>query len=386
MHRYLDRGKGREGAAICTVLVVIFMVCALLGTLMASSVQRSFMAGKLSNRAKALGIAEAGANHAYSVLVTNFEARMSDVAFPLTAYGDGTFDVGVLPVSNNVAIITSTGICGDATEVVMLDCKNYGDDFDTELASLDSEYAVLCGGTFNFRGCGDISSTNGSPLLHSNGGISIRGNCNSGLSISSSTEIKISNNVTVDGVVTAPTVTYNASKVTITGGANEEPVPLVDIPDIDLTPYYNWANDHGEVRNGFSMSGGTYTPSGGILWVNGDVHISSHTVFNGSIIATGKITMSGASEVHPSDCGFGLVSRDQDIENTSSGLIEGVIYAKSGNYKQTANGRHEGQLIVKGNIDKGGNSDVLVFVQNVVTPPGDDSGNDDLIGVSAWQK
>lgn len=377
--------KARRGSAICTVLVVIFTVCSLLGTLLAVCLQSSFMAGKLSDRAKALAIAEAGANEAYSILVTNFDARLSDAAFPATSFGGGTYDVAVLPVSNDMAVVTCTGVCGDATEVVMVDVRNYGGAASFDIESLISDYAILCGGTLNFRGCGSISSTNGPALIHANGEMSIRGNASANVSMSSSTEIKISNNVTVDGDVTAPDLSYKASKVTITGTASEESVPLVEIPDIDLTPYYNWANDHGEVFNGFYTSS-SYTPNGGIIWVNGNVQIQSHAVIQGTIIATGSIKISGAVQIQPSTCGFAMVSRDSDIDNTSSGLIEGVIYAKTGDYKQTANGQHEGQLIVAGDVDKGGCSDVLVYEQTVVSPPGSGEVAEDLIGVSAWQR
>ena len=85
------------------------------------------------------------------------------------------------------------------------------------------------------------------------------------------------------------------NNATVTGSESEQAVPLVDIPDIDLTPYYNWANAHGEVRNGFTMSGGTYTPNGGVLWVNGSVTLSSSYTFNVGEIAEGKVAQ--ATEV-----------------------------------------------------------------------------------------
>ena len=99
--------------------------------------------------------------------------------------------------------------------------------------------------------------------------------------------------------------------------------------------------------------------------------------------------MSGDSKVTPTTCPFGLASRDKDIKNTSSGLIQGLIYTKVGDLEMSANGRVQGQIIVNGDIRKTGCSGVLVYGRSYPTPPGGGGGvgdGEDLIGVSAWQK
>ncbi len=135
------------------------------------------------------------------------------------------------------------------------------------------------------------------------------------------------------------------------------------------------------------MSGGSYTPSGGILWVNGDVQLSSHYNFNGSIIATGAIHLSGQGNVTPTTCNFAVATRDgPEIRNQTTGTVKGLIYAKSGDYTHTANGRVEGQIIVRGDIKKAGNSDALLYGDSEPTPPGAGTPPTTLITVSAWQK
>jgi len=243
-------------------------------------------------------------------------------------------------------------------------------------------YAVLSGGTFNFRGCGTVSGSK----MHSNSAIDIRGNAGSNLDISSSVEIS-TGKVTINGSLTAPVVDPH-KKANITGGYTETSVPPVTIPDIDLTPYLAWAQQHGEVHNGFSTSS-SYTPDGGVLWVNGDVSISSHAVINGSIIATGNIHVSGHVQIIPTTTVFGMASRNGDITNTSSSRINGLVYAKTGNYSQTANGELYGQLIVNGTIRKGGNSDIINFVRSVPTPPGGPGSSNPTTAwpvIAAWQK
>jgi len=384
MKKSKERETSQEGAALFTVMGVIFLASAIMAIAVSMGMNRIFVARRMADEVKALAYAEAGANAAYGMLSTNFEARTNAALFPLTTYGDGTYDVTITSLTNKMAVIRCTGTCSRAVSTVILDVMDYGND----IAGFDEtafEYAMICGGEFKFRGCGNISSTSGTVRIHANGLLDVRGNAQADVSIESSVQIKIGNNITIDGDVTAPILKYKASKVTITGTASEEPVPLVPIPDIDLTPYYNWANDHGEVHNGFSFTGGTYTPNGGILWVNGTVHVSSSAVIDGSIIATGDINMSGASDVSPSTSVFSLVSRDGNIQNTSSGTINGLIYTKTGDYRHTANGQVNGQIIVKGDIDKAGNSDALVYSSVVPTPPGE-GASDGGVGVTAWQR
>lgn len=382
--------NSRSGVALIAVLIFIFTACALLASMAAVGTQRAFTARLLADRVKALAYAEAGAAEAYSILAADFVTRTNSALFSFTTYGEGSYDVVVTPVGDDLAIVCCTGVCRQAEASVIVDVKNYGGGgsagrtWDTNVFN----YAILCGGSLDFGGCGDISSTNGPVLLHSNSDMAIRGDATANVSIESSGEIDISNNVTIDGDVAAATLDYKPSKVTITGTAEERSVPLQTIPDIDLTPYFNYASNNGEVRNGFSMSGGTYSPVGGILWVNGDVHLSSHTVINGSIIATGDIDFGGQSDLTPTTCGFSLVSRDGDIKFTSGGTCEGLIYAKTGGLEHNANGSIEGQIIVNGDVRKTGNSGIIVYERIIPTPPGEEDpwAAAQVVGVSAWQK
>ena len=380
--------ESRRGSAILTVLVVSFVMTLVLGTMVTASLHRVFTARKLADRVRAKAIAEAGVNHAYSMLVTNFALREDANAFPPTAYGDGVYDVTVKCLGNNVAILCSTGNCGMAAVSVIADVVNYGVPYsDVVPPSPAFDYAMICGGEFSFRGCGYIDGTNGTAKIHSNGAMSLAGNAHADVALSSSTSFELKSPRTIDGDVTAPSVDLHGG-ATVTGTTSEEPVEPVEIPDIDLTPYYNWALEHGEVRDGFTCAGGTYTPNGGILWVNGDVHLSAHYDFHGSIIATGAINMSGQGDVTATTCAFSLVSRDGPlIHNTSGGKITGIIYARMGDYKQTANGVVEGQIIVKGDIDKAGCSDVDLWSKKMPEYPGEEDGEDsDLVAFRAWQK
>jgi cytoskeletal protein CcmA (bactofilin family) len=242
------------------------------------------------------------------------------------------------------------------------------------------DYAIVCGGDFDFRGCGSITS---GAQLHANGEVDVNGSARANLDVSSSVKFLIGNR-TLDGSVTAPAFDIH-KKAVITGEITMASVDEVAIPDIDLYPWYEVALENGEVHNGFSSSS-SCTPEGGVLWVNGDVQLSGGpgTTFTGMIIATGNVHISGqVNVVAPAD-GFAIASRDGDITITTSGTIDGLIYAKSGNYSQTANGNAQGQLIIKGNIRKGGSSDIVAFRKSIPTVPGGGDSVERIMG--SWKE
>jgi cytoskeletal protein CcmA (bactofilin family) len=385
MNRHHSSISNRSGSALLTVMLIVLISSVFLATVLSMSMGRAFMAKKLANRVRAIAIAEAGANQAYTVLATNFAARTDASAFPLTTYGDGSYDVSVSAISNEAASISSLGTCGDVQETVILDVMldESGMPPLPEMPAFD--YAMVAGGELAFNGTGNISGTNGTVSFHANGRMSVGGNAEGDVGFSSSTGIKVKN-VTIEGDISAPDLVVHAG-ATITGSQNEQTVPLVDIPDIDLTPYFNWASAHSEVREGFNMSGGSYTPNGGILWVNGSVQLSSDYTFNGAIIATGAIHLTGTGSIVPTTTELALITRDgPQIRNQSTGLIDGLIYAKNGDYIHTANGQLRGQVIVKGDIAKGGTNVDLLFKQTEPAVPGQAGTLVIALRASAWQQ
>jgi Tfp pilus assembly protein PilX len=222
------------------------------------------------------------------------------------------------------------------------------------------DYAIVCGGTFDFGGSGGITSN---LKLHSNGALTITGDASANLDVSSSTSISMGNK-TLNGSVTAPVLTINAGG-TVTGTKTTTAVAVVTIPDIDLTPYYNIALANSQVYTG-TFTNANFTPPGGVVWVNGDVRFSGGpgTHFNGTIIATGSISsIAGQVDVNGPAGGLAIAAITGDIKITTSGAIDGLVYAKNGSYEQTANGNLKGQLIAKGNVKKGGTSDAVIYAK-----------------------
>lgn len=384
-----------------TLLVVIFFIASIstfLAMLVFSSSQRAYTVRRLTDQIRAKAQAEAGCEYSYAILSTDWEARYDPATFanpgavgstPTANASDAssTYIITVDPIGTQSALVTCTGYCGVAEAVSIISVQDIGGT-DPDGDVLDGEafdYSILCGGQMDFAGCGAITTPDGYAKFHSNSAMYVRGNTDPQISLTSSVKIRISNNVDIGGDAIAPDLQYNSTKVDIEGTASEESVKTVEIPDIDLTRYYTWADRRGEVFNGFATST-SYTPNGGIMWVNGDVYIDGFAEIKGSIIATGTIYLSGQANVTSTTSAFAMASRDGDIKVTSTGTIKGLIYANNGGFTYTANGNILGQIIVNGDIQKAGNSDIMTSYEQYIPEPPDGSTTTEYIAIAAWQE
>ena len=383
--------RKERGQAIITVMIVVVVAVVLIAAVAYVSSARALVAKRLADKIKATAIAEAGVAAAYSVLTTNWVARYDVNAFPAVSYGGGRYDVTVRPVGSNMALVISTGFYSTVSASVMADLKNYGgttnggggigggaDAFD---------YAMVSGGNIMFVGNMDMDISNG--WFHANGSLSGNGNQTIHGNVSSSTSIDFPN---ITGTADAPTVSGTV------GTRIEGVVAPVIIPNIDLTPYYNEALANGQVFTGPVNLSGPVTPTGGIMWVNGDISFSGGT-FTGCFIATGNInTGTGNSDYvfrkvnqYPT-----LVCRDGSMNwqggNGSLVDFQGLIYLKTGSFNKQGNGDvlGHGSIIAAGGISKNGGWSGMFYSDSTPVPPG--GGDDglvypvDQIGISAWQK
>jgi hypothetical protein len=396
--RINDRSANRHGFALLAVLLIMAVISSFLAMLMYSSSQQAYTATRLTRKIKAQIMAEAGCEYGYAILSTDWDARHTPSSFDAPDHCVLTVET----VGELAAIVTATGSCGSVTSVSAIGVQKRPEGGGV----LDEEsfrYAVLCGGTFDFGGNLSMAGS-GAALFHSNGRMFARGTVLADVDLQSATQIRISNDVTIDGNVTAPAVRYRPSKVDLGGTVTRTAVAPVSIPDIDLTPYYNWALEHGEVYQGLNISSSdTLIPNGGIIWVEGDVHISSDAKIFASIIATGDIHITsrmymvptfsppanpeGLFFISPTRDSFSLASRDGDIRISSfCTLWGGLIYAKTGDLKITAQTSIRGQVIVNGDIAVTGGSDVLDAFAAVMPALPNETICLDHIAISAWQK
>ena len=152
-----------------------------------------------------------------------------------------------------------------------------------------SNYTVVSGGEITWTGASEF---NGGGGLHSNGKFLRTGSGEVEGDVTTSTEFEtLGNSGGIDGDVTAPIISGKTGN--ILGAKTVAAVPLVTIPDIDLTPYYIEALANGEVYTGNVTINAGESPVGGIMWVDGDLNIAGNADYTGSYFATGDISITG---------------------------------------------------------------------------------------------
>jgi len=386
----------RNGIALVSALfLTVFLLLATVGFLqVALNASKNETAS--FDDAKAFSAAESGL-HLGAAWINR--AENADLFFPLSigatmqdimpGLNVNTFTVRVdmEKTSATGVRIISTAQSAGAINYNKIVCQN-ASSFTSRFRAAAFNHAILCDGPFDFGGCGNISAAGGAiASLHSNSSLNITGNASASPNINITSCVSISvGNRTVDANLEAPVLNIH-NNARINGLRIVDSVNYIEIPDIDLLPYFHEALYNNEVRSGFNSSN-SYTPSGGILWVNGDVQLSGGpgTTFNGMIVATGNIHISGQVNVNAPGRGFALASEHGDIQITTSGTINGLVYAKNGDYRQTANGRLNGQLVVKGSISKGGNSDIVVYDQNLPFNPNTGNANGYMLEPGTWRE
>jgi hypothetical protein len=160
------------------------------------------------------------------------------------------------------------------------------------------------------------------------------GNCTGGTHANQNTALSGSCQIWGD-VDSSLTTSTSGSGWTIYDGAPRSNQPTLIFPTVDLAHYYAIAQANGQVITGSQNFKGTYSPPGGVLWVDGDVTIQGKTVINGCLIATGTIRQTSGLTVNKYGTHPGMVSREGDIlfyGGTSANpvKINGLVYSKSG--------------------------------------------------------
>ncbi len=410
----------KDGSALLTVLLVVLISTIMAASFFTMGTQHSFMANKLANRTRAISIAEAGINSAYSILTTNFEASANDNAFPLTAYGGGQFDVTVIPLSNDILVIKSSGIYNGISEEVILDVKkkggatgSSGGGSNTPPVGSAWECSIFAAKQLKINGNGDISGN-----AHSNQKFGINGNMDWGTTshpvklttgykfvgngnIDIHGSAKASVRITLSGIGSIDLISCSWRSISgiwdfgeITNDGPE--YPIRPFPAIDLTPYYQIAAENGQIHNGNLTYNGNHSLGeipGGVKVVNGILKINGNFSMHGMLIASNKIILNGNCDILMSNNGFsGVFSRDSYVYVNGNHTIYGAVYA-NGNIKLNGNGTIYGQIISNGHVRLNGNYGTIHYVysdpDNIgggggggSTPP---SPNQRLI-VTAWQK
>jgi cytoskeletal protein CcmA (bactofilin family) len=275
--------ENKRGQIMAIVLAFIFLMIITILALSFMMQQDMRLIYRIKERDQARLLAEAGV-HAALVKI-NDEGYP---AFPQTDYVTGSLDTGSYNVdlasTGGRDLVTSSGTVSGVTETVSAEIR---DDTPTALqyfsgAGTDVRvYSFLAGSDIN----GDIHANNDVRLM-------------SGPWIAS---LEITGDVSATGIVVEGTEyitddTYD-NKVYINGFNNDSAVVSegadpITFPTFKYTDYQQAADAAGDYYTGNRSFTGTLTPTGGVIYVDGDVSITGNCTLNGGLIAN-NITISG---------------------------------------------------------------------------------------------
>lgn len=401
----IDTFTSKAGSALLAVMGIVFLIAAVAAGMVAIGRQQVFSSIRLRDQVKAQMIAEAGVNDAYNVMKTNFSARLEPSSLPrkfVCGTSDtGTYNVAVASVVSNVsASIISTGFFGTATAMVRADVKNYASTTSSNGAPVPGGgspygWAVLAGCEIRWEGNSQLNlGSNG--FMHANGSYQANGvNMLTG-NVEACISIQLDGQAAIRGVAKSPLITAPTGNITSNRVGS---VPVVSIPNIDLTPYYNVALANGQVFSGTKNLTGAITPAGGVMWVNGDIIFDKGT-YNGSFIATGSMELKAPANndtitITNSTHYPVLASRDGSIVVKQAKMFTfgGLIYVKTGNFDKQGNGdvAGRGAIIAAGNVTKNGGWSGFIYSDPTPATPGGTGStgggsSTDKAVITAWQE
>lgn len=378
-----------RGSALFTVLIIMGVLAFVTTSMVYMALQQPFNVRRTRDQVRAQAIAEAGANIAYAMLSTNFSLKDNAGAFPLTNYRGGTYDVTVTSISPTSAVISSLGVMNSVQATVALDIMCTVSNLPSGQPAPTGAYAcaVMSGGTMSWSG--NTTLDMGGGKVHSNTGLQVSGNAGIKGNVSTVGKMTMSGNTTIQGNSAAASYSLSGN-YSITGTKTTGTVAPIPIPNIDLTPYYNTAVANGQVYSSSQNFSGNYsfTPPGGILWVNGDLSFSGNGVVNGCIIATGNITVSGNVTQNQVANYPAIASQNGSITLSGNFTQNGLLYTKTGDVTISGNVNLTGSIISAGLFTLSGNFTAFAYQNATPVPPGGGSGGSQQTGatISGWRQ
>lgn len=386
----LQRLRNRNGAAMSAV---VLSTCVIGGSMVIAGIaatthQWSRGVRNLSDHARAQAIAEAGVMEAYVRLSQDRNRAADPNAFQTVAFGGGSYlnTVSIQGDDDDYVVVASQGTFRDATATATVVYRDSGDTIDETITDPVSgvfedddipvisgpgpvspfQYAVLVGGTISWGG----TAGGGAPgaWVHGNQQVTVYGNGRVGASVSSAEGVHTQGGACqIEEDAHAPQIT-GQPQVKVSGTAVTGPVAAIPVPQINFEPYRAWAQAHGEFFSGQQQISSDYEPTGGILFVEGDLHLNGGNL-KGCFVATGDIHVN-AQVRHTRIEGLpSLMTDSGTIKMNGGAVLEGLIYARTGNLdKLNGNATLRGSIIAGGYMETNGTFD-FEFVDSTPNPP-----------------
>jgi cytoskeletal protein CcmA (bactofilin family) len=359
MNTHITKETRQEnGSAIIAVMFFAILISLAAGNIFVMARQEMSIGRQIIDRTSAQQIAEGAACQALGYLATDVNyVTAPPSAVTSGTLGNGTYSVSIRTFGTRNFEIESTGTVGSMIRTIRV----YGSYPSDSLSAFNK--AFFTNADLKLTGGGAVNKNVDGGDTHSN------------------QDTDLSGHVTLTGAATSTgsmTVSGSASAADgVTGG-----VDPIDFPELDFDYYYNIARANGQVYNGNLKLSGTYTPPGGVMWVNGDVSTKSHVTIHGALFVTGDIHQASQFTQTKYDTFPAMVSRNGNMHLSGQTEVEGVIMAQTGSIDLTGVCRINGSVIAWGDIFTRGNWGVVNFQQE--EPELEDDGQD-TVEVFVWE-
>ncbi len=343
----------QQGAALVIVLGLVFVMGLSSAMIVTVTGQASYRVRKILYASRALSIAEAGVGDVLATMNTNYSAGVGVSYEEEFAGGSYLVNTSRDADSGNV-LITSTGEYMGEERTTRLELL--GDKY-AEWNALASECAILAGG--------DVTLETGAPVIegrvHANGSI-----------LHSKGNIKVLGDLTAGGVIE---ITPEPGFESVPGHAT------VDVPT--FLPFDSWRD--------LAQSGGLYyngnqewrnvnlKPGNGIVYVNGDVEINNNSSIEGTLVASGSITINNRFTQTQTTANWPSLLAGVNLKLLNRNRYTGAVFA--GNDIVTRNNKViDGQLIALNNIYAENRAEVPSQTSPPVWDPSGDVDPDIIVG------
>lgn len=363
--RIREKLSNTTGSALITMMVCMLLMTTTGGYMYQASIQNSHFTGKLRVSTQAQAVAEAGLAAALARVRGNWSLINS--AFSNGEINGGTYSTA-RTTSGGRYLLTTTGTVQGHSRTASAEVS--------APATSVLDYAIAAGGNANIDpGTGQATGTITGDV-YAAGNVSLSGPSGGNL-------------LTVNGDVFANGNIATGSAVSVSGSSTQSWSTVETFPTIDFSYYQTIATTNSYYYNGNkTYASGTIpaSPTGGVIYVNGNVIIRGTQNTTACIVATGNIQIEKSGSTYPrvtvnQYSNFPAILTQGNIQFSSNGnggaylTTTGIVYA-SGNI-QLSSGNHDtfsftGSLIALGNIQTTGLTawNTLGVTHTNQTPPG----------------
>lgn len=343
--------KARKNRHLCqgsVLIITIFMsvIVSLVTVALSKEISRNAqITNRDEKRTKAFFLAEAGISDAFAILKEDFSNKDDPSNFGSTNLGTGSYDVSILQPSSRV-VIQSIGNVDNVTARILIEVKDRDNSY--------IDFAFFANDDFRIDEEEEESTITGN--VHSNADVDL------------GEENTINGDVSAGGSITGVDEEVN--------GTETEGASPVTFPQYDFNYYYNMAQNGGLYYDGDqTFSSGSLSPGNGVVYINGNVTLSSMTV-NGAIIATGNITVNNNLTQNKVSDLPSLMSRDGTIYANNGSTLNGLLYTNTGDIRIDEDVTITGQITAFGRIILTVEEDeAMPFTFNAENPPGLTNGS-----------